>query len=248
LKLVGAFAMASLVVTALVGSAGAARSVATAITVTVGKPHEISVVFSKSSMIPPGAVAFTVKNGGQETHTFKVCSSPNGGTGNTCSGKAVTVPKSASKKLSLTLKKGKYQYLSTVPGQTVAGLKGLIGVGVVVPKSTSPIPLASSGGGGSTGGGTGTNGSPGAPAAGFPVGNPANGPSLFASAGCGACHSLAAAGSTGTVGPNLNTARPALALAEFRIKNGGLDMPPFDGQLSLQQIADLATWIYNSTH
>src|SRR6185295_12674656 len=148
-------------------------------------PHEISISFSKSSMIPVGAVAFTVKNSGQETHTFKVCSSPNGGTANTCAGKAVTVPKSASRKLSLTLKKGKYEYLSTVPGQTVAGLKGLIGVGVAVPKSTSPIPLAS-GGGTSTGPSTGTNGSPSAPAAGFPVGNPANGPSLFASAGCGA--------------------------------------------------------------
>ncbi len=47
--------------------------------------------------------------------------------------------------------------------------------------------------------------SPGAPAAGGPT-SPAAGKAVFlGSAGCGSCHTLAAAGTTGTVGPNLGT-------------------------------------------
>jgi len=41
------------------------------------------------------------------------------------------------------------------------------------------------------------------------AGNPAQGKSVFASNGCGACHTFNPAGSSGTVGPNLDTA-PAL--------------------------------------
>ena len=41
------------------------------------------------------------------------------------------------------------------------------------------------------------------------AGNPAQGKSVFASNGCGACHTFKPAGSSGTVGPNLDTA-PAL--------------------------------------
>jgi mono/diheme cytochrome c family protein len=41
------------------------------------------------------------------------------------------------------------------------------------------------------------------------AGNPAQGKSVFASNGCGACHTFKPAGSSGSVGPNLDTA-PAL--------------------------------------
>jgi mono/diheme cytochrome c family protein len=41
------------------------------------------------------------------------------------------------------------------------------------------------------------------------AGNPAQGKSVFASNGCGACHTFKPAGSTGSVGPNLDSA-PAL--------------------------------------
>src|ERR1700755_2664425 len=40
-------------------------------------------------------------------------------------------------------------------------------------------------------------------------GDSANGKSVFASAGCGSCHTLAAAKATGTVGPNLDDLKPS---------------------------------------
>jgi len=254
-RLIGAFCFVLLLVAALAVRAEASRGLATAtVNVTVGHPSELSVVFSKSSLIPPGSVTFKVKNVGSVAHGFKVCLSPNGGTANTCVGKSVDLAEPGlTGTLKLTLKKGKYEYLSTADGQAVAGTKGLIGVGVVVPKTTKVIPKSAAGAGGGkttttpTATAPPTSGAPDKPLAGMPVGNPANGSSLFASSGCAACHTLAAAGSTGTAGPNLNQAKPALALIEFRIKNGGLDMPPFGESLSNQQIADLATWVYQST-
>ena len=41
------------------------------------------------------------------------------------------------------------------------------------------------------------------------AGNPAQGKSVFASNGCGSCHTFRPAGSTGTIGPDLDT-KPAL--------------------------------------
>jgi len=252
-RLTGAFGFILLLVAALGVRADASPGVgATTINVTVGHPTEVSVKFSKSSLIPPGSVIFKVTNMGQVAHAFKVCASPNGGTANTCAGKSVNLAGAGlSGTLKLVLKKGKYEYLSTADGQSVAGLKGLIGVGVVVPKATSVIPKSAGGGTSTTTTPTSTTpstgGAPDKPLAGMPVGNPANGSALFASSGCGACHTVVAAGSTGTAGPNLTQAKPALALIEFRIKNGGLDMPPFGDSLSNQQIADLATWVYQST-
>jgi cytochrome c oxidase subunit 2 len=52
----------------------------------------------------------------------------------------------------------------------------------------------------STGGGGSSNGSTGA------TGDATAGKAVWDSSGCGSCHTLAAAGSTGAVGPNLDTA------------------------------------------
>jgi cytochrome c6 len=79
-------------------------------------------------------------------------------------------------------------------------------------------------------------------------GNAAAGKSVFASAGCGGCHTLKAASSTGTVGPNLDQLKPSLSAATKQIKNGGRGMPAFSGQLSDQQIADVAAFVVQSTH
>ena len=70
-----------------------------------------------------------------------------------------------------------------------------------------------------------------------------DGESLFASAGCGGCHTLAAAGSSGNVGPNLDEARPSLELAIDRVTNGRGGMPSFKGQLSEEQIRAVATFV-----
>ena len=76
-----------------------------------------------------------------------------------------------------------------------------------------------------------------------PDGGGTDGESIFASAGCGGCHTLAAAGSSGTVGPNLDDAKPSLELAIDRITNGQGGMPAFKGQLSDEQIQAVAEYV-----
>ena len=78
-------------------------------------------------------------------------------------------------------------------------------------------------------------------------GDPAAGKKIFLSAGCTGCHTLKDAGSTGTVGPNLDDAMPSFALAAQRVTNGAGAMPPFKGQLSPQQIADVAAYVAQAT-
>ena len=70
---------------------------------------------------------------------------------------------------------------------------------------------------------------------------------MFASAGCTACHTLAAANSTGTVGPNLDDAKPSFELAVQRVTLGQGGMPSFKDQLEPQQIADVAQFVASST-
>ena len=71
---------------------------------------------------------------------------------------------------------------------------------------------------------------------------------MFASAGCGGCHTLKAAGSTGTVGPNLDQLKPPLDRIVVQVENGGGPMPAFKGQLTDKQIQDVAAFVYASTH
>jgi mono/diheme cytochrome c family protein len=82
----------------------------------------------------------------------------------------------------------------------------------------------------------------------FPKGTPAAGKAVFASAGCGSCHTLKDAGSTGTVGPNLDEAQPDLTLIHTRVYFGQGGMPSFKGQLTLKQMADVAAYVYSATH
>jgi mono/diheme cytochrome c family protein len=78
-------------------------------------------------------------------------------------------------------------------------------------------------------------------------GDPTAGKKIFLSAGCTGCHTLAAAHSTGTVGPNLDQAKPDFRLATARVTLGKGAMPSFKGQLSDQQIADVASFVVKST-
>src|SRR5215213_6567681 len=72
----------------------------------------------------------------------------------------------------------------------------------------------------------------------------AEGKQIFTgSAGCGGCHTLADAGTSGNVGPNLDEAKPGKALAVDRVTNGKGPMPPFKGQLSPAQIEAVATYV-----
>jgi mono/diheme cytochrome c family protein len=74
-------------------------------------------------------------------------------------------------------------------------------------------------------------------------GDPAAGKDVFASAGCGSCHTLSDAGSTGSVGPNLDESQPDFELAHDRVTNGAGAMPAFKDQLSEQQINDVSAYV-----
>ena len=71
----------------------------------------------------------------------------------------------------------------------------------------------------------------------------AAGKQVFRSAGCGGCHTLKDADSGGTVGPNLDRAKPSLALVTARVTNGLRGMPSFKGRLSAAQIAAVAKYV-----
>jgi mono/diheme cytochrome c family protein len=78
-------------------------------------------------------------------------------------------------------------------------------------------------------------------------GDPTAGKAVFESAGCKGCHTLKDAGATGTVGPNLDQAKPALSLVVARVTNGQGAMPPFKGTLTDKQIADVAAYVVKAT-
>ena len=92
------------------------------------------------------------------------------------------------------------------------------------------------GGGGEGGGETTTT-----PSA--PSGDATAGKQVFETAGCTSCHTLADAGATGTVGPNLDDAKPPASLVVDRVTHGKGVMPSFSGQLSEQQIQDVAAYV-----
>jgi len=60
---------------------------------------------------------------------------------------------------------------------------------------------------------------------------------------CASCHTLAAAGATGTVGPNLDQLKPAKAIVIHQVTNGGGVMPAFQGKLTPAQIAAVADYV-----
>ena len=74
-------------------------------------------------------------------------------------------------------------------------------------------------------------------------GDAAAGKEVYASAGCGSCHTFSDAGTTGTVGPNLDESSADFAAAQAQIANGGGGMPAFQGQLSDEEIANVAAYV-----
>jgi mono/diheme cytochrome c family protein len=111
-------------------------------------------------------------------------------------------------------------------GVRTAGARAGVGVALAL-----ALAATGCGGGGSGGASTTTK----APA------NP--GQALFTSVGCSSCHTLAAAGAHGQVGPNLDTLKPTRARVAKQVTNGGGGMPPFRGQLSSAQIQQVAAYV-----
>ena len=75
-------------------------------------------------------------------------------------------------------------------------------------------------------------------------GDPVAGKELFLGApACGSCHTLADAGTSGTIGPNLDAASPSYDKVVERVTNGQGVMPSFKDTLSEQQIQDVAAYV-----
>jgi mono/diheme cytochrome c family protein len=73
-----------------------------------------------------------------------------------------------------------------------------------------------------------------------------DGAAIFKGAGCAGCHTLSAAGATGTVGPNLDQLKPSMAVVVTQVTNGGGVMPAFKGKLTQAQINAVAQYVSSS--
>jgi uncharacterized cupredoxin-like copper-binding protein len=89
---------------------------ATTVAVTLGKPAELKITVSKKTTAA-GATTFKVTNKGALSHDFKI-----GGK------KTVMLKTGKAATLKVTLKKGKYTFLCTVPGHVLAGMQGTLTV------------------------------------------------------------------------------------------------------------------------
>jgi mono/diheme cytochrome c family protein len=96
------------------------------------------------------------------------------------------------------------------------------------PATTAPAPTTTSGP--SQGGGGGNA-------------QLAAGKKVFETAGCSGCHTLADAGSTGNIGPNLDQLKPSESAVQHQVENGGGAMPAFKDSLSAAQISAVATYV-----
>ncbi|MFN8132675.1 MAG: c-type cytochrome [Solirubrobacteraceae bacterium] len=75
------------------------------------------------------------------------------------------------------------------------------------------------------------------------AGKPKGSPEQIFVTNCGSCHTLAAAGTSGKTGPDLNQLKPDAARVEKQVTNGGGGMPAFKGQLTPDQIKKLAAYV-----
>jgi mono/diheme cytochrome c family protein len=120
---------------------------------------------------------------------------------------------------------------NVVKGDDVDDVASYVACAAGVSKAEAEKDCGAAAGGGTTpgGGGGGTDGK-----------------ALFSSAGCGSCHTLKAAGSTGTVGPNLDQSTITEPDEVKQITDGGGGMPAFKDQLSAAQIKALAHFVVTS--
>jgi mono/diheme cytochrome c family protein len=75
------------------------------------------------------------------------------------------------------------------------------------------------------------------------AGDPAAGKEVFGTAGCASCHTLADAGASGTIGPDLDASMPSAELVVERVTNGLGAMPSFSDSLTEEQIQDVAAYV-----
>ena len=113
-SLVGVAVVAAGTLFAVVAYGGG--SSATATTVRVAAKDTLRFTLSRKSA-PHGKVIFKVTNKGRIKHDFKIAGK-----------KTKLLKHNQTVTLTVTLKKGKFKYLCTVPGHAAAGMKGTIKV------------------------------------------------------------------------------------------------------------------------
>jgi len=65
---------------------------------------------------------------------------------------------------------------------------------------------------------------------------------------CGACHTLQATGSTGTIGPNLDQLKPQMPQIIMAVTNGIGVMQAWEGILTYEEIEAVAYYVFSSTN
>ena len=65
---------------------------------------------------------------------------------------------------------------------------------------------------------------------------------------CGVCHTLKVAGSTGTIGPNLDQLKPQMPQIIAAVTNGIGVMQGWEGILTYKEIESVAYYVFNSTN
>ena len=71
---------------------------------------------------------------------------------------------------------------------------------------------------------------------------PANGKAVFTDS-CGSCHTLSAAGTSGSVGPNLDDTSLDAAAIQAIVRDGKGSMPAFGGELSDGEVTAVAEFV-----
>ncbi len=226
----GAFGVGGLAAGVLVSGGGAttAAVVPKKITVTAS---EFKFVLSRKTVPAKSTVIFTVVNKGKISHDFKIAGK-----------KTKTLAPGQKTTLKVTFpKKGAVAFLCTLPGHAQSGMKGKFGVGVAAP---APTPTTTHTTTTTTTTATTTGPEP-------LQGDPVAGKAVFAANGCASCHTLAAAGASGTYGPNLDMAKPGQARVRQFVQNGsttgGISMPAFSN-MSQTDLNNVAAFVYASTH
>ncbi len=99
---------------AVANAATAQKASATTASTTISvSAIEYKFKLSATSLKKPGSVTFKIKNAGHVAHDFKIDSKT-----------SKMVEPGQSTTLTVTLKKGSYPYLCTVPGHAALGMKG----------------------------------------------------------------------------------------------------------------------------
>ena len=65
---------------------------------------------------------------------------------------------------------------------------------------------------------------------------------------CGTCHTLQAAGSKSTIGPNFDQLKPQIPQTVYAVTKGIGVMPAWEGILTFEEIEAVAYYVFNSTN